>query len=339
MEPYVNRNPAAIVTAQESESLLRRAAQLAAGQEMGLFGPDSITWRINREAALFLGAGRAALLQLAHPWVAAALAEHSTVMSRPIARFHKTFRIIFTMVFGSLAQATAAARHLHTLHTRIQGEMPEDVAQYQQGSHYQANEVAALRWVFATLVESAVMAHDAVLPPLTESEREEYYAESCVLAGLFGIPPQALPESWEAFAAYNREICASGALGVGAGARAMAHNLLAGAGSWIHPPRWYRAVTTMWLPPRFRDEFGLAFGMPERRSAERALRVLRGLYSRLPGAMRFAGPWREAESRLARRSPGILTQWSNRFWIGQPRLPFANAATTPERRPGAAILK
>lgn len=326
MELDVNRNPAAYASEQPAESPLQRATRLAAGPELGLFGPDSVTWKVNREAALFLGAGRAALLQLAHPWVAAALAEHSTVMSRPIARFHNTFRIVFAMVFGSLPQATAAARHLHAVHSRIQGKMPEDVAQYQRGSFYQANEVAALRWVFATLVESAILAHDAVLPPLTAAEREKYYAESCVLAGLFGIPPLALPTSWAAFADYNREICASGVLGVGAGARAMAHNLLAGAGSWLHPPLWYRSLTAAWLPSRFRDEFGLAYGGKERRSAERALRILRRSYPRLPGALRFAGPWREARARLAGRRSGLLTRWSNRFWIGEPHLPFANAA-------------
>jgi uncharacterized protein (DUF2236 family) len=34
-----------------------------------------MTWRVNREAILFLAAGRALLLQLAHPWVAAAVAD------------------------------------------------------------------------------------------------------------------------------------------------------------------------------------------------------------------------------------------------------------------------
>ena len=48
----------------------------AAGPVEGIFGPASVTWRIDREAVLFLGAGRALLLQLAHPWVAAAIAEH-----------------------------------------------------------------------------------------------------------------------------------------------------------------------------------------------------------------------------------------------------------------------
>lgn len=339
MDPDVNRNPAASVTELQSQALLERAACLAAGPETGLFGPSSMTWKVSREAALFLGAGRAALLQLAHPWVAAALAEHSTVMDRPIARFHNTFRIIFTMVFGTLAQALAAARHLYALHTHIQGHMPEDVARYRQGSHYEANEVAALRWVFATLVDSAVLAYDAVLPPLTDAAREQYYQESCRLAGLFGIPWEALPENWEAFAEYNRQMHASDALGVSAGARAMAHNLLAGAGSWIHPPLWYRALTAAWLPPRFRAEFALPDGPRDRRAAERALRWLPRIYPRLPGALRFAGPWREAQARLTGQRAGLGTRFSNRFWIGEPRLPFANAARSPERRIPTAILK
>ncbi|MGH9588784.1 MAG: oxygenase MpaB family protein [Terracidiphilus sp.] len=337
MEPDVNQNPAAQVTEQGSEALLMRVARLAAGPETGIFGPESLIWRINRESALFLGAGRAALLQLAHPWVAAALAEHSTLLDRPIARFHNTFRVVFTMVFGTLEQALAAGRHLYTLHTRITGHMPENVAGYRRGSSYVANEVAALRWVFATLVESAVIAYEAVLPPLGAREREQYYAEACTLAGLFGIPPEALPENWEAFAAYNREMWASNALGVSQGAHALARSLLAGAGSWIHPPPWYRALTAAWMPPRFREELGLGFGAPERRSAERALRLLPRIYSRLPGAMRFNGPWREAQARLARRRPGRLTQWSNRFWIGQPRMPFGSAVRTDGRREPAIV--
>lgn len=335
----MNQSPTAHVSAQDSEAMLERVARLAAGLEKGIFGPESLTWRVNREAALFLGAGRAALLQLAHPWVAAALAEHSSVLHRPIARFHNTFRIVFTMVFGSLPQALAAARHLYTLHTRIEGRMPEDLARYRQGSQYEANEVGALRWVFATLVESAVMAHDAVLPPLNSVEREQYYAEASMLAGLFGVPHQALPRDWGAFITYTLGMHASDALGVSEGARQMAHGLLDGAGSWIHPPLWYRALTAAWMPPRFREEFGMAFGVREQRSASRALRMLPRIYPRLPGAMRFTGPWQEARARLMRRRVGPLTRWSNRFWIGQTRMPFSGAAMRPERRAETAIVK
>lgn len=336
----MNQPGVAHVSEQDSEALLERVERLAAGPEKGVFGPDSLAWQVNREAALFLGAGRAALLQLAHPWVAAALAEHSTVLHRPIARFHNTFRIVFTMVFGTLEQALGAARHLYGLHTHITGRMPQDVARYRQGSLYEANEVGALRWVFATLVESALVAHDAVLPALSPSEREQYYAESCALAGLFGIPRVALPADWEGFTAYNLEMHASDALGVSDRARAMAENLLAGAGSWIHPPLWYRALTAEWMPPRFREGFRLAYGAREQRAAERALRMLQRIYPRLPGAVRFAGPWHEARARLAHRRPGPLARWSNRFWIGQPRMPFGDAAALrPARRDEEAILK
>ncbi len=141
----------------------------------GIFGPQSMSWKINRESALFLGAGRAALLQLAHPWVATALDQHSNVMSRPIARFHSTFRIVFAMIFGTLDQATAAARHLHSVHTHIAGEMPEDIAAYRRGSRYEANEIAALRWVFATLIESAVLAYECALGPLTGERTGEIF--------------------------------------------------------------------------------------------------------------------------------------------------------------------
>jgi uncharacterized protein (DUF2236 family) len=327
------------ISERDIEALLAAVARTTVNLQAGIFGPESVSWKINRESALFLGAGRAALLQLAHPWVAAALAEHSTLMARPIARFHNTFRIVFTMIFGSLDQALAAARHLYALHTRIRGEMREDVASYRRGSHYEANEIGALRWVYATLVESAVLAHECALGPLALAEREQYYAESRTLAGLFGIPATALPESWDSFVAYNLEMHASDALGVSPGARAMAQSLLSGAGSWIHPPYWYRTLTAEWMPERFREEFGLEFGAAEQRAAGRARCWLPNIYRRLPPAMRFTGPWQEAQARLAGRRIAALTRWSNQFWIGQDRLPFGGDSVLHERRPQTTIAE
>jgi uncharacterized protein (DUF2236 family) len=335
----IGNERSSFVSPRASESLLAAVAALTVDPNAGIFDPDSLSWRINRESALFLGAGRAALLQLAHPWVAAALAQHSTVMNRPIARFHNTFRIVFTMIFGSLGQALAAARHLYTLHTQIRGELPADVARWKRGSRYEANEIGALRWVFATLVESAALAHDCVLPALTVAEHEQYYEESKTLAALFGLPAAALPENCEAFTAYNRAMHASGDLGVSDAARAMAHNLLAGAGSWIRPPHWYRALTTEWLPERFRAEFDLEYGVAELRSAARAKRILPEIYRRLPQAIRFTGPWHEAQARLARRRASALARLSNRFWIGQPLLPFAEGISLRPGRSGATIAK
>jgi len=313
------------VSREALESLLastaRTAAELDPSGRAGLFGPASITWRINRESALFLGAGRAALLQLAHPWVATALEQHSTLMARPIARFHSTFRIVFTMVFGSLQQANAAARQLYSTHTHIQGDLTESTGRFPHGSHYQANEIAALRWVYATLVESAVLAYEFVLPPLTPSELASYYAESRTMAALFGLPPGALPPDWQSFLIYCREMEQSADLGATPSARAMAHNLLAGAGTWIKPPRWYSALTTSWLAPRLRAEFALSLSPRDQSAICRARRYLPRLYRMLPKAVRFIGPWHEAHCRLVGRPPGFIARAANRFWIGQPQLP------------------
>src|SRR5580692_3970257 len=118
------------VSRHDLEHHIVTAEQCVTNPIEGIFGPDSISWRINRESALFLGAGRAALLQLAHPWVAAALDQHSTLLAKPITRFHNTFRVVFAMVFGTAPQAFSAARSLYQLHTQIAGELPHNVAGY-----------------------------------------------------------------------------------------------------------------------------------------------------------------------------------------------------------------
>jgi uncharacterized protein (DUF2236 family) len=311
-----------VVGRDDLKALLAAAVSNVVDPRAGIFGPRSISWRINREGALFLGAGRAALLQLAHPWVAVALTQHSSLMNNPIARFHNTFRIVFTMIFGSSAQAIAASHSLYQLHTRIRGELPSVVAGYTQGSHYEANHIPALIWVYATLVESAVLAYECVMPPLSDVEREGYYGESKVLAGLFGIPAAALPANWISFKTYVDEMCASSALGVDSLSRSMAHRILSGAGSWIHPPHWYSALTTAWMPERFREEFGLVFAAAEERAVVGAHRWLPRVYRSLPSSMRFTGPYHEARARLMGCRPGMLTRASNRFWIGETKMPF-----------------
>jgi uncharacterized protein (DUF2236 family) len=316
------------VTRADIEQLLATVAGNVSQPDSGIFGPSSVSWKINRESALFLGAGRASLLQLAHPWVATALDQHSNLRSDPLARFHNTFRVVFTMIFGTLEQALAASRSLYQLHTRIQGKIPESVAGFSSGSHYQANELHALRWVYATLAESAVIAYESVLPALSLAEKEAYYRESKTLAMLFGIPPNALPADWSAFEAYNRAMWASNTLGVNALSREMAHRVLHGRGSWVPVPHWYRALTAAWMPESFRESFGLPYGEPERRAAARAAHWLPHIYRRIPGPFRYVGPYHEAQARLHHRGIGPLTRASNRFWMGQPKMLFADRNST-----------
>jgi uncharacterized protein (DUF2236 family) len=308
------------VSYADSQQLLAELEELPGDPRLGFFGPDSASWRVNRESAVFLGAGRAALLQIAHPWVAVALAQHSNLLNDPIERFHSTFRVVYTMLFGTRAQAAQSARQLYRLHTGIRGELPHAIGAYPQGDHYEANEVSALRWVYATLVESAIMAYEFVLPPLPPNEREQYYAESKRMAALFGIPAGALPADWAGFIRYTAEIFDSPLLEVGPEGRALGHSVLSGAGTWLRPPDWYRGLTAFWMPPPLRIAFGLGFGPEEEAALRRTARWLPGLYRHLPRSVRFVGPFHEAQARLRGRSPGLLTRKSNRFWMGQPRL-------------------
>lgn len=302
-----------LVSEAAFETQLAQAAAEAAGAREGLFGPASLRWRIDREALLFLGAGRALLLQLAHPWVAAAVAAHSRALTDPIGRFHGTFSTIFAMVFGDLDEGLAAARRLYRRHETITGPLP-------QGGRYRANNRAALAWVQATLVDTALTSAGLLLP-LAEEERAGYYRESLRLARLFGLDPAAMPSDLEAFAAYNAAMVGSDIIEVGDDARRIAHRLLEGAGSWIIVPAWYRALTAGLLPPRLRAAFALPYGKAEEQAAARALRRLRRLLPLMPPRLRYVGPYFEARERLAGRvSPGVLTRLGNRFWIGQPAL-------------------
>jgi uncharacterized protein (DUF2236 family) len=307
------------VSAPLLERALERVRAAAAGPIEGVFGPQSMTWQVDREAITFLGAGRALLLQLAHPWVAAAIADRHRAGVDRIARFHRTFAVVYTMVFGSLEQALAAARRLHGLHASVTGALPADVGPLAAGSPYRANEMAALRWVYATLIDTAVLAHDMVLPVLTADERGRYYAESRHFAHLFGIAEDDLPPDWPGFAAYNTAMLASDTLTVGAAARDIAHALLSGNRRTWGTPRWYRAVTAAMLPPRLREAFELPFGERERVRAERAIARIRRLYPLIPARLRYVAPYHEATARLCGHARADWpTRLLNRLWIGKP---------------------
>jgi len=314
-------DPLEIVSAETLERELTLVRGAAAGPLPGIFGPRSMTWRVNREAAIFLGAGRALLLQLAHPWVAAAVEQQSDTFANPIGRFHRTFSTVFTMVFGTLDQSLDAARRLHRRHALISGTLRSAAGPFLAGSSYYANQVSALRWVHATLWETALFAYALVLPALTREARERYYAESRLFAALFGIPKERLPPDWTAFSAYIDAMTRSGTLTVTEAARRMAHRLLAGADSWPPIPGAYRSLTAALLPPRLRDAFALGYGRAEREDAQRFVAWVRRIYPFLPARLRHVGPYQEAQQRLAGSiRPDFAAQISNRFWMGQAAL-------------------
>jgi uncharacterized protein (DUF2236 family) len=307
-----------VVSAGDLERELAVVRSTVDEASVGVFGPGSMMWRIDKEAVIFLGAGRALLLQLAHPWIAAAIARHSSTLVDPIGRFHRTFAAMFTMVFGATDEAFAAAWRLHRRHAQVTGMLPEAAGSFPAGSRYEANDVAALRWVHATLIDTALIAYQLVCPPLPDDECERYWSEARLFAAFFGIPQDVLPQSWTDFSIANHQMWRSDVLTVGEEAREIAKAILSGAGSGLPIPSWYRALTARLLPARLREEFGLTYGDLEQRKAERSLAVLRRVYPWVPGRLRHVGPYQEACARLAgRQRPGTATRFLNRLWIGR----------------------
>ena len=319
-----------LVSADDLEQLLAPLRQSSPDPARGLFGPGSVSWKVNRESALFLAATRAALLQIAHPWVATAIAQHSKTFDDPVARFHQTFRIMFTMSFGSLEHAFAAARQLHRRHQSIRGSLSENMGRFPAGTSYEANEVAALLWVYATLIDSSVLAYELVLPPLSADEREQYYSESRLAATLFGIPRESWPLDWAGFDVYMTSMLKSDMLAISPATREMGHRLQDGAGLKLRPPFWYRALTVEMLPPRLRHDFQFPYGKREQQSATRAVQWIRRIHPCLPPALRFVGPHNEALSRLNGKHPGLAIRLANKLWIGQSEL-FASEPRTASR--------
>jgi uncharacterized protein (DUF2236 family) len=311
------RRASILVSSEDLESQLSLLQNASPDPCVGLFGPTSLLWKVNRESLLFLGAGRALLLQLSHPWIAAAISDRSGAVNDPLTRFHQTFSVMFSMLFGTVDQAFGAARKLHRRHSLVRGLLAESAGPYAVGTPYWANDYHVLQWVHSTLIETAVLIYESALSPLSQREREGYYRESCCFAGLFGLSRSSLPSDWSAFANYTEAMYQSDMLTVAAPARRLAREIFGEKSSWTRPPAWYRAITAQLLPPRLREAFGLPFGIGEQLMAQTSLRWILRVYTLLPFKIRYVGPYQEAQARLSGRAPSLITQSLNQIWIGQ----------------------
>lgn len=304
------------------EELAARLEQVRASvrdPRHGIFGPDSKVWEVNRHSIAFLGAGRAALLQLAHPWVAWGVEQHSRTRDDPFGRFQRTFFHVFRMVYGDLETALSAARAVHRIHERVTGTIGAGAGPFAAGSPYHANQPDALLWVHATLWDTSVRCFEAVVRPLALEEKRVYYEETRRFAWLFGIPDDVLPPDWEAFERYVATTLASDVLTVTEPAARMARflfePLVPGTGGLM---RRYDEITAWLLPERLAREFGLARGGDAgRRRFEATIARLRRAWPWLPERARFLPAYVEARRRIeGRTGPDPIGDLLSRLFVG-----------------------
>jgi uncharacterized protein (DUF2236 family) len=270
----------------------------------GIHGPGSAAWHLERDSVIFMGGGRAVLLQLAHPFVAYAIAQHSKTRADVMGRFKRTFDNVFAMSFGDLDHAFKAARRVHSVHTRITGTIDEDAGAFPAGTRYHANDPDAQLWVYATLIDTVVTVHERVRGPLSPALKEAYYRDSWSFARLFAIPDESLPPSWGAFRDYVDRMVASDVLTVTPPAREMAGFLFGGMlGAAV------ASVTASLLPARIRDDFGLAWGARQKLTAGAAMAAARAATALTPKVARDLPAYRDARRRIRGLPPSKVSRW------------------------------
>jgi uncharacterized protein (DUF2236 family) len=264
-----------------------------ASGDPGLFGPESISWRIDREVMVLAGGTCALLLQLAHPAVAAGVAQHSDFRANPFARLRRTLHATFDIVFGTTPQAERSLARIDAIHGQVRGRVPES------GVGYRARDPRLLLWVHATLVDTALRITDRFIRPLSEVEAEAYHAECRQIAVMFGVPEPNVPRTLVELRAWMASVIASGEVAVSNTARSLAPAVL-------YPTR--ALPCTAWdlahlasisvMPAELRRGYGLAWTPRHERGARLMAAGSRRILPLLPAMLLHVPHARSADHRI-----------------------------------------
>src|SRR5215475_260150 len=96
----------------------------AGGVDLGLFGPDSVSWRVHREPILALAGMRALFMQAIHPRAVAGVAQNSRYREDPFGRLERTGIYVATVIYGTTAEAEEAGRRVRLLHSHMRATDP-----------------------------------------------------------------------------------------------------------------------------------------------------------------------------------------------------------------------
>jgi uncharacterized protein (DUF2236 family) len=232
--------------------------------DVGLFGPDSVTWKLHAEPILFLGGIRALYLQALHPRAVAAIAQNSGYRTDPIGRLLRTATYVSTVIYGTTEEAERAGSRLRRLHSRL------SAVDSRTGEQFRVDEPELLRWVHVAEIESFLTTATRAGVALTPQEADAYYAEQTRSAELVGLDPSTVPASVAEVEAYYESMQPELALtrdGINTAAFLTVppmpdffHNRAVRLGMTVGPPRWaYTGVAATaigLLPPWARRLYG-----------------------------------------------------------------------------------
>ena len=248
-------------------------------------GAGSVSWKVNRERLVIAGWGRAILLQLAHPLVAAGIDEHSSFrgsLKSSLGRLRSTVAAMLSLTFGDEEEAIATAARINVIHDRVSGRLRCPAGPFSNEQAYSAHDAELLRWVHATLLDSIPLTYELLVGPLTQEERDRYCSEAAVMEPLLDIPAGLLPRNATELDAQMRDMFGDARVAIAPGTRALARAVL-------FPPRWrllwplfrpVQLITIGLLPTGVREAFGFEWSEHDGRALARwttALKLLRRL--------------------------------------------------------------
>ncbi|MEQ1574125.1 MAG: oxygenase MpaB family protein [Vicinamibacterales bacterium] len=253
--------------------------------------------RLNGERLVVLGWSRAILLQLAHPLIAAGVAEHSSFRAgrlSALSRLHHTVHAMLALTFGTAGEREHTLDVIRAIHRRVHGTLGEPVGPFPAGTGYSAEDPELLLWVHATLLESIPMTYERLVGPLVPGDWDGFCEEAADTVVALGAPRDRVPTTHAALRSYVDERLRSGAIVVGPQAREIASLVLAPpvAASLAAPLVGLNRLITMGLlPPGIRSQYGFRWDALKDRRFDRACRRLRTVRRWLP---RSAALWPEA---------------------------------------------
>ena len=153
----------------------------------GLFGPESITWKIMGDVSSFIGGIRALLIQAAHPEVAAGVANHSTYRDDPLGRLSRTASYVTATAFGAMPEVEKSIKMVSSAHRPVVGTSS-------RGEKYSAGNPEMAAWVHNALIDSFLVSYQNFGPFLLKNEEADSYVyEQTNLGNLMKASP--LPEN------------------------------------------------------------------------------------------------------------------------------------------------
>jgi uncharacterized protein (DUF2236 family) len=147
--------------------------------DAGLFGPNSMTWRVHAHPCALVGGLRALLVQTCHPLAMAGVQQHSKYREDPLGRFQRTAKFVNATTYGTTAEAEAAIALVRRIHTMINGVAPD-------GRAYRADDPALLSWVHNVEVDSILLAYRRFGPGLGNDDADTYVREMARVGGAVG---------------------------------------------------------------------------------------------------------------------------------------------------------